>query len=111
MPQPTHDLVEVAANAEGVADLLKALANARRLLILCTLAERGEAKVGELSAAVGLSASAVSQHLSRMREEGLVTARRDRQMIWYRIADRRTAALLAHLQRNFCQPSRGKQAG
>lgn len=107
MPQHASQLADVAANAERVADLLKALANARRLLILCQLAEWGETSVGKLSMAVGLSASALSQHLARMREEGLVVTRRDGQMIWYRIADRRTAALLAHLQRHFCQPSSG----
>lgn len=91
------------AKAGQVADLLGALANDRRLLILCKLIETGEATVGALADDVGLSQSALSQHLARMREEGIVTFRRDAQSLWYRIADPRVETLLATLHRLYCQ--------
>ena len=87
-----------------VADILRALANERRLLILCTLVERGEASVNALAAAVGLSQSALSQRLARMREEGLVTFRRESQTLRYCIADPRIEELLAKLHEMFCGP-------
>jgi len=90
------------AKAGEVAELLGALANDRRLLILCKLVEVGEATVGSLAADVGLSQSALSQHLARMREEGIVTFRRDAQTLWYRIADLRIETLLATLHRLYC---------
>jgi ArsR family transcriptional regulator len=73
-------------------------------MILCKLVEWGEATVGSLAEAVGLSQSALSQHLARMREEGIVTYRRESQTLWYRIADPRTEALLGHLQQLYCPP-------
>ena len=91
------------AKAGAVAGLLGALANDRRLLILCKLVEEGEATVGDLADAIGLSQSALSQHLARMREEGIVTFRRDAQTLWYRIADPRVESLLATLHRLYCR--------
>lgn len=91
------------AKAGQVADLLGALANDRRLLILCKLVETGEATVGALADDIGLSQSALSQHLARMREEGIVTFRREAQTLWYRIADPRVETLLATLHRLYCQ--------
>lgn len=91
------------ARAAEVADILSALANARRLLILCKLVEAGEATVGSLAEEVSLSQSALSQHLARMREEGIVAFRRDAQTLWYRIADHRVESLLATLHRLYCQ--------
>ena len=88
--------------ARQVADLLRALANDRRLLILCMLVEVGEATVGTLAEEVGLSQSALSQHLARMREEGIVAFRREAQSIWYRIADPKVEALFATLHRLYC---------
>lgn len=90
------------AKAGQVADLLGALANDRRLLILCKLVEVGEATVGSLAADIGLSQSALSQHLARMRDEGIVTFRRDAQTLWYRIGDSRIETLLATLHRLYC---------
>ncbi len=89
--------------AAQVAGLLGALANERRLMILCRLVEWGEANVGSLADAVGLSQSALSQHLARMRQEGLVAVRRDGQTLWYRIADPRVEELFATLHRLFCR--------
>ena len=91
------------ARAGEVAGVLAALANDRRLLILCKLVEVGEATVGALADEVGLSQSALSQHLARMREEGIVAFRREAQTLWYRIADHRVESLLATLHRLYCQ--------
>jgi len=91
------------ARAGEVADLLRALSNDRRLLILCKLVEEGEATVGSLADDVGLSQSALSQHLARMRDEGIVAFRRDAQTMWYRIADSRIETLLATLHRLYCR--------
>jgi ArsR family transcriptional regulator len=94
---------DFAANAQEVADILRALGNERRLMILCKLVEAGEMTVGALVAAVGLSQSALSQHLARMRDENIVTFRRDGQTLWYRIADSRTQQLMAELHRLYCR--------
>ena len=104
MASRTFDSKIFEKQAVEVADILRALANERRLMILCKLAEWGEGNVNVLAEAVGLSQSALSQHLARMREEGLVTFRRESQTLWYRIADPRIEQLLATLQRLFCKP-------
>jgi ArsR family transcriptional regulator len=98
-----NDVRSLERKATQVAGLLGALANERRLMILCRLVEWGEGNVGALAAAVGLSQSALSQHLARMRQEGLVAFRRDGQTLWYRIADPRVEELFATLRRLFCQ--------
>jgi ArsR family transcriptional regulator len=72
-------------------------------MILCKLVEWGEANVSSLAEAVGLSQSALSQHLGKMREEGLVTFRRESQTLWYRIADPRIEDLLATLHKLYCR--------
>jgi ArsR family transcriptional regulator len=92
-----------ANNAAEVAGLLKAMANQRRLMVLCKLAEHGEMRVGDLAEAVGLSQSALSQHLTVLREEGLVAFRREAQLAWYRIADPRCEALLVRLHELYCR--------
>jgi ArsR family transcriptional regulator len=97
---------ELEQKAANVAALLGALANERRLMILCKLVEWGEANVGSLADAVNLSQSALSQHLARMRQEGLVAFRRDAQTLWYRIADPRVEQLFATLHRLFCQDTK-----
>ena len=91
------------ARATEVAGILRALANERRLMILCRLVECGEANVNTLAETVGLSQSALSQHLARMRAEGLVTFRRESQTLWYRIADPRCEKLLATLYELYCK--------
>lgn len=99
---PPLDMAAFEANASAVAAIMRSLANPRRLMLLCTLVERGEVKVGELAARVGLSQSALSQHLALMREEGLVAFTRDAQVLRYRIADPRIEALLATLYQLYC---------
>lgn len=108
MAQANMDLVEFEKKANEVADILRALANERRLMILCQLVEYGEATVGSLVDAVGISQSALSQHLAKMRDEGIVAFRRDAQTIWYRIADVRIEQLFATLHRLFCKPAKKK---
>lgn len=90
--------------AKDVAALMRMLANEHRLLIVCKLVEFGEVKVGTLAEDIGLSASALSQHLTKLKAEGVVSARRDSQTIWYRIADRRVEELFSTLHRLFCNP-------
>lgn len=97
------------ANALEVANILRALANERRLMILCKLVESGEATVSSLVDAVGISQSALSQHLAKMRDEGIVTFRRESQTLWYRIADPRIEQLMAELYRLYCR-SPGRSA-
>ena len=96
------DLETFEAKASGVADTLKALGNARRLMLLCKLVEHGEVTVGDLARDVGLSQSACSQHLARMRDEGLVAYRRESQTLWYSIGDARVETLLATLYQLYC---------
>jgi len=88
--------------AAEAASLLKLLANENRLLILCRLALAGEVSVGELAEAVGLSQSALSQHLAKMRDEGLLATRREAQTVYYRIADPNAARLLKVLKTIYC---------
>lgn len=96
------DAPTLETRAEEVAATLKALANSRRLLVLCKLVEAGEMRVGDLADAVHLSQSALSQHLAKMRDEDLVAFRREGQTLWYRIADPRIEALLATLYNLYC---------
>ncbi len=102
MPLRPSELSSFEKNATEVAQTLRALANERRLMILCKLAEWGETSPSTLAGEVGLSQSALSQHLARMRDEGIVDFRRDSQTLWYRISDPRIEKLLATLHRLYC---------
>ncbi|MFN3675693.1 MAG: ArsR/SmtB family transcription factor [Sphingomonas pseudosanguinis] len=103
MLKPPMDLATFEARAGQVADTLKTIGNARRLMLLCKLVEHGEVTVGDLARDVGLSQSACSQHLARMRDEGLVIYRRESQTLWYAIADTRVQTLLATLYQLYCK--------
>ncbi|PXA91472.1 transcriptional regulator [Nostoc sp. 3335mG] len=103
MPRPPMDLSTLEAKAGQVADTLKVIGNARRLMLLCKLVENDELSVGDLAREVGLSQSACSQHLAKMRDEGLVTYRRESQTLWYAIADQRVGTLLATLYELYCK--------
>lgn len=105
LQKPPKDLAAFEANAVMVAGQLAVLGNWRRLMIACKLAERGEMSVGALAAEIGLSQSALSQHLARLRKEGLVTFRRESQSLLYSLDDPRCAELLATLYRLYCQES------
>lgn len=80
------ELSDLAASAHAAARMLKLLASEQRLLILCKLIE-GESSVSDLAEHVGLAQSATSQHLAKMRAEGLVATRREAQTIFYRLDD------------------------
>lgn len=80
------DVNAIVGNVGAAACLLKALSNEKRLLIACAL-HQGEKSVGELEDIVGLSQSALSQHLARLRRDKLVTTRRDAQTIYYSLGD------------------------
>jgi DNA-binding transcriptional ArsR family regulator len=96
---PLADLTDKSAEA---AELLRALSSGPRLLILCHLAAAGELAVGQLVERVGLSQSALSQHLAKLREQGLVAYRREAQSLRYRVADPGVLRLLQVLQQMFC---------
>ncbi|MDO9295399.1 helix-turn-helix transcriptional regulator [Bradyrhizobium sp.] len=92
----------LARQAGAASRLLKLLGNEKRLLVLCFLAARGEMTVGELAEAVKLSQSALSQHLARLRADGLVTFRRTSQTLHYSVADRNALRLLQVLKDIYC---------
>ena len=98
-----QEVSELAASAQAAARLMKLLASEQRLLLLCRLIE-GEASVGDLAAHAKLAHSAASQHLGKMRAEGLVATRRDAQTIYYRLADPAAVRVLDTL----CEIYRGK---
>ena len=93
------DFAERAAEAAG---LLKALANEKRLMILCKLLERGEMSVMSLCDNVGLSQSALSQHLAKMRDEKIIDFRRDGQTIYYHVSSPDVNRILKTLKSIYC---------
>ncbi len=99
-----QDLKESSAEAE---ELLKALANSHRLMILCELKD-GERSVSALEDVVPLTQSALSQHLAKLREGGFVTTRREAQTIYYSLADQRVARLIEVLHELFCAPVKSR---
>lgn len=96
------ELEQLQASSEQAAALLKAMSNARRLLILCTLCGAPGTSAGDLARATGLSASATSQHLARMREEGLIDSTRDAQRILYFIKNDAVNQLISTLKTLYC---------
>jgi DNA-binding transcriptional ArsR family regulator len=97
------DFSRMAERAQEVEDLLKRMANKNRLMILCVLYEHDELSVGKLNKQVPLSQSALSQHLSVLREAGLVATRRESQTIFYRLGDERTDTILQALHKVYCK--------
>lgn len=104
--RPSSELSELADSAQSAARLLKLLASEQRLLLLCRLVE-GEASVGVLAEHAKLAPSAASQHLAKMRAEGLVATRRQAQTIYYRLDDPAAVRVLDAL----CEIYRGQPAG
>ena len=95
------DLMHSAAGQ--ASELLKSLSNPHRLMILCQLLE-GERSVGELAEFLDLRSANVSQHLALLRREGMVSARRDGQTIYYAIASHPARRILETLFELFCAP-------
>jgi ArsR family transcriptional regulator, virulence genes transcriptional regulator len=89
-------------NALNAEKMLKLLANSKRLLILCNLL-RKECSVNELSKLVDLSQSALSQHLAKMRNEGLVSTHKQGTTIYYRISKPEVEAILSTLYLIYCK--------
>lgn len=87
------ELVKLEEHSEKASALLKSLANEKRLMIVCILC-KGEKNVGELEQFIGLSQSALSQHLARLRRDGVVDTRREAQTIYYSIKDETVPKLL-----------------
>jgi DNA-binding transcriptional ArsR family regulator len=106
MPRLAHGraagIAALERKANEAAQLLKLLANENRLLILCRLALVREMPVNDLVAAVGISQSALSQHLAKLRGEGLLSTRREAQTVYYRIADPDAKRVLALLKDIYC---------
>ena len=103
-----RDPEEMRAKATEAAALLEALANPRRLMILCELAA-GERSVGALVSVVGLQQAALSQHLARLRAAGLVSTRRVSQMVFYRLVSPAAVAVINTLADVFCRGRGGKR--
>jgi len=95
-------LTGLAAKADQAAAFLKLLANEQRLLVLCHLVGDGEVSVNTLADQLELSQSALSQHLARLREDGLVTFRREAQTLYYRVSDPRVITVMKTLKKAFC---------
>lgn len=100
----TASMADLEKRADEVAGFLMAAANRNRLMILCQLAEAGELPVGTLAERLGLSQPALSQHLARMTEEGLVYCRPEGQKRFYALAGGPVTDLLQVLKTHFCQP-------
>lgn len=110
------DLIAMQARSEDASRLLKALGNAQRLRVLCLLIDQ-EMSVGQINEQLpDLSQSALSQHLAKLREEGLVQTRREAQTIWYTLEHGPTRQIIATLSAIYCAPdqaattSKGKPA-
>lgn len=95
------EVARLRGSAVRATDLLKAMANPSRLMILCQIAE-GEKSVGELESAIGLSQSGLSQHLALLRRKGIVSTRREAQSIFYSLASKEAEAVMATLYQVFC---------
>jgi DNA-binding transcriptional ArsR family regulator len=101
---PDTPLEEMREHASDAAQLLKALANENRLLILCTLSE-AELSVGQLNERMDLSQSALSQHLAVLRRDGLVNTRREAQTIYYSLGGGPAGKLIETLHGIYCGDS------
>ena len=97
-----RSMADFAKRAAEAAGLLKALANEKRLMILCKLLEQGEMSVMSLCDNVGLSQSALSQHLAKMREEKIIDFRRDGQTIYYHVSSPDVNRILKTLKYIYC---------
>jgi ArsR family transcriptional regulator, virulence genes transcriptional regulator len=103
------DTMELSEHSNAAAGLLSAMANPKRLMILCCLV-KGEVAVGALATQVGLSQSALSQHLSKLRAQKLVKTRRDAQTIYYSSSSDSVLKVLETLEDIYCTPVQAKSA-
>jgi ArsR family transcriptional regulator, virulence genes transcriptional regulator len=98
------NLKQMLAAADQASNLLKALAHRHRLVIICQLIEK-ERSVGDLADLLDIRVSTASQHLALLRKDGLVTARRDGQTIWYSIISPQAREIVRTLYREYCAPA------
>ena len=104
------DVIAMQARSEEAARLLKALGNAQRLRMLCLLVDN-EMSVGQINEHVpDLSQSALSQHLAKLRDEGLVRTRREAQTIWYTLEHGPAEQIIAALYGIYCAPEPGRSS-
>jgi ArsR family transcriptional regulator, virulence genes transcriptional regulator len=102
-------MMPLTEHSAAAANLLSAMANPKRLMILCCLV-KGEVAVGALATKVGLSQSALSQHLSKLRAQKLVNTRRDAQTIYYSSSAESVMKVLETLETLYCEPEPAKSA-
>ena len=100
----TMDLDLMQENASRAAELMKLLSHPHRLMILCEL-NQGECSVGDLAERIGINQSPLSQHLARMRHEGVVEARREAQTVFYSLAGEEIGAVISLLYSLYCEPA------
>ena len=98
----TTSLEVMQRNATKAEAMLKLLANAKRLIVLCHLV-KGAKSVGQLADLVGLSSSALSQHLAKMRDQGLVESEKQGKVVYYRIVNPEVEAILSTLYLIYCK--------
>lgn len=108
MPAIAVPLEEMQATAREACGLLKVLSNPDRMIILCYLAQ-GEARVGELEAALGIMQPTLSQQLTVLREEQLVTTRREGKNIFYSLDSPQALAVIETLYLQFCCQRGGRR--
>ncbi|GGF60365.1 transcriptional regulator [Terasakiella brassicae] len=97
------ELQKLEENARRASTLLKAMSNQHRLMILCQISNQ-EKSVGELEEIIGLSQSALSQHLARLRRDNLVQTRRDAQTIYYSLKGEEASTVIETLYNLYCAP-------
>jgi DNA-binding transcriptional ArsR family regulator len=97
------DLELMQANATRASELMKLLSHPHRLMVLCEL-NQGECSVGDLAGRIGINQSPLSQHLARMRHEGVVETRRDAQTVYYSLAGEEVGAVISLLYDLYCKP-------
>lgn len=103
---PHLDITAMEAHSDEAAGLLRTLANPQRLRVLCMLIGK-ELTVGQINERLPeLSQSALSQHLARLRDEELVTTRRESQNVWYSLSSGPAEAVIATLHGIYCAPSK-----
>ncbi|MGJ8679290.1 ArsR/SmtB family transcription factor [Paraglaciecola sp.] len=95
------NLADMQANAAHAADLLKAMANKNRLLVLCVLNGR-ELSVSQLNEEISIPQSTLSQHLAVLRKDGLVQTRREAQTIYYSLSSEQVKTMIATLYQLYC---------
>ncbi|HCO59403.1 MAG TPA: ArsR family transcriptional regulator [Porticoccaceae bacterium] len=104
------DLELMRENAAQAAGLMKLLSHPHRMMILCEL-KQGECSVSELSEKIGIPQSPLSQHLARMRHEGVVTTRRDAQTVYYSLLGKEVGAVVSLLYELYCSDSSCGESG